>query len=203
MRKEIISQDGYMIYQIDEADILCVVEFVVRTNYKKHKSSIEYQQIESEIVEIYESEKKIFDRSCFYIATTITGQIVGALRIMIGGKYDIALPDSVNLNSINNICHIGRFAIDQIGNNKLGNKLFKEMVLLAFSHVCKNKDNVLVAECDMKLHRVLVKMGIGIIPIGPSFFCLGSETISVYAPCENVIEYYLRRNCCNNYKIDV
>ena len=194
MRKEIICQDGYIIYQIDEKDILCGVEFVVKTNYKKHKSSIGYQEIESDIIEIYESEKKIFDRSCFYMATTIAGEIIGTLRIMIGDKYDLALPDGVNLNTINKVCHIGRFAIDQVGDNKLGNKLFKKMILLAFSHVCKNKDNVLVAECDMKLYRVLVKMLIGIIPIGAPFFCLGSETIFVYAPYKNVIEYYLKYN---------
>ena len=194
MRKRIISLDECSIYQIDETDILSAVEFVVRTNYKKHNPSAKFQKIDSEIYEIYASERKIFDHSYFYMVTTSTGQIVGALRVMIGNKYNLDLPDSVNLDSINDVCHIGRFAIDLVGNNKLGNTLFKKMILLAFSHVCANKDNVLVAECDMKLHRVLVKMGIGIIPVGVPFFCLGSETISVYAPYENVIEYCLKYN---------
>ncbi|MDC1809044.1 hypothetical protein POZ03_01050 [Bacteroides uniformis] len=194
MKKKIVCQNGYIIYQIDENDIYGAVEFVVKTNYKKHKAKVDATQMKLEIAEILESERKIFKHSCFYMATTMNGQIIGTLRVLISNSSDMDLPDNVEHDSIHKVCHIGRFAIDQYNGDKLGNELFKQLVLLAFSHVCQHQNNILIAECDIKLHRVLRLMGIDIIKIGLPFFCLGSETISVYAPYKNIIQYYSKYN---------
>ncbi len=194
MKKKIVCQNGYVIYQIDENDIHRAVEFVVKTNYKKHKAKADATQMKLEIAKILESEREIFKHSCFYMATTMDGQIIGTLRVLISNSSDIVLPDNVKHNSIHKVCHVGRFAIDKNNGDNLGNELFRHLVLLAFSHVCKHVDNILIAECDIKLHRVLQLMGIDIVKIGPSFLCLGSETIPVYAPYTSIIQYYSKYN---------
>lgn len=194
MKKEIISLDKYIIYQIDENEISKAVEFVVKTNYIKHHFAIDNKQLELEIAEIIQTEKKIFERSFFYMATTIEGQIIGTLRVFEVDDFNTCLPDSIDRRSINKVFHIGRFAINQNGGEKLGSKLFKQMILLAFSHVCQNENNILIAECDIRLHRVLVRMKIDTIKIGNPFFCLGSETISVYATYSSINKYYSKYN---------
>lgn len=190
MNRKITCQNDYIIYQIDEKDIPKAAEFVVRTNYKKHRFMVDNKQLESEITEIVRFEKRIFEHSCFYMATTIDGKIVGTIRVQMIKGSSIELPYDIDLDSINKVCHIGRFAIDQTGYDRLGYELFKRMVLIAFSHVCQNSNNILIAECDTKLYHVLVRMGIDIIKVGNPYLCLGSETISVYAPYKSVIEYY-------------
>lgn len=194
MNKMVTCQKGYTISQIEKSDIFKAVEFVVRTNYKKHCCSVDYEQIDSEIADIVKAEMSIFENSCFYVATTVDGRIIGTLRVQVMDKSLIDFPFGINLENINYIYHIGRLAIDQIDGHKLGSGLFKRMVLLAFSHVCQNENNILIAECDVKLHRVLLRMGIDIITLGPPFFCLGSETILIYAPYKNIIEYYSKNN---------
>lgn len=194
MKKEIICLDKYIIYQIDENEISKAVEFAVKTNYTKHHFVINNKQLELEIAEIIKTEKEIFERSFFYMATTIEGQIIGTLRVFDVNDFDTYLPDSIDHCSINKVFHIGRFAINQNSDSKFGNELFKRMILLAFSHVCQNENNILIAECDIRLHRVLVRMKIDIIKIGTPFFCLGSETISVYAPYNSINKYYSKYN---------
>lgn len=203
MKKEITRQSDYIIYQIDENEIPKAVEFVVKTNYNKHHIMTDVKQLELEIAEIVKTERKIFECSCFYMATTLDDQIVGALRVSAVDIHDVRLPDSIDRYSINKIYQIGRFAINQNSCEKLGCGLFKRMILLAFSHICQNRNNILIAECDMKLHSVLVRMGIDLIKIGTPFFCLGSKTISVYAPYSSIIKYYSKYNCYNNNNINV
>lgn len=203
MKKEITRHSNYIIYQIDENEIPKAVDFVVKTNYNKHCIMIDNKKLELEIAEIIKTERKIFKCSCFYMVTTIDGQIIGTMRVSIVDIHDARLPDSIDHSSINKIYHIGRFAINQNSYAKLGCELFKRMILLAFSHICQNRNNILIAECDMKLHRVLVQMGIDIIKVGTPFFCLGSQTISVYAPYSSIIAYYSKYNCYNNNSINV
>lgn len=194
MKKKIASEDGYIIYQIEKDGILDAIKFVCATNYKKHHSPVDKEQFDMEVTEISASEESIFDYSYFYVVMSKTGQLIGTLRVHEVDKNSIDLPNFIDLKSIKTIYHIGRFAIDCNDGRKLGNDLFKKMILLAFSHICQYKNNIMIAECDMKLYKVLLRMGIDIVKIGPPFTCLGSETILVYARYENIIEYYLKYN---------
>lgn len=193
MKKEIGYIHEYRICQIDKDDISEVVKFVVKTNYKKHHFMADSEFINSEIAQICDFEEKIFNRSVFYAIIDKNQQIVGALRVSKENKYELKLPDTIDLSSVNKVYHIGRFAIDQTNNN-LNIELFKRLINIAFSLVCQDKNNILIADCDTKLCRILRKMGIGLIPVGAPFFCVGSETVSVYLPYDNVIKYYLEYN---------
>lgn len=184
--------DGYYISVIGANELYQAIEFVIKTNYKMHNYAVDNQEFESAVRVIYESEKKIFEKSIFYIVRDSENKIVGSLRVLIGKQSEFDFMDGFGINVVGNICHIGRFAIDQYGKNKMGGRLFKHLILIAFSHVCQCADNVLVAECDLKLVHVLKKMNIGIVEIGVPFMCLGSETIQVYAPYQNIAEYYIK-----------
>nr|DAI00552.1 MAG TPA: Autoinducer synthase [Caudoviricetes sp.] len=194
MKKKIASEDGYTIYQIEKDGLLDAIKFVCITNYKKHHSLIENIQLDMEVVEISASEYSIFDYSYFYVVMSEKKQLIGTLRVHKIDKNSIDLPDCIDLNSVNTVYHIGRFAIDSNDSFKLGNDLFRKMILLAFSHICQHENNIMIAECDMKLYKVLLKMGINIVKISSPFICLGSETVLVYARYENIIEYYLKYN---------
>lgn len=184
--------DEYCISVIGVNELYQAVEFVIRTNYKIHNFVTNDENFKSDIKTVYESEKKIFEKSIFYIVTDSENKMVGTLRVLIGRQEELDIINNIGINVIGDICHIGRFAIDQYGENKMGAKLFKHLILIAFSHVCQCPDNVLVAECDMKLAHVLQNMNIGIVEIGVPFMCLGSETVQVYAPYQNIIEYYTK-----------
>ena len=184
--------DEYSISVIAANELYEAVEFVIMTNYKIHNFVANKEEFESDIRSIYESEKKIFEKSFFYIVTDSENRIVGSLRVLIGKQQELDFMYNVGIDVAGDICHIGRFAIDQHGENKMGGKLFKHLILIAFSHVCQCVDNVLVAECDIKLAHILQKMNIGIVEIGVPFMCLGSETVQVYASYQNIVEYYTK-----------
>lgn len=190
MEREFIYQNEYIIYKIGYNELYSAIQFVVETNYKIHNSHIDNKRLNQEINGIYESEKILLENSFFYVATDLEDNIIGTLRVFIGKNDTPYLCKFVNIDVKGNMCHIGRFAIDEHGRNKMGSILFKHFILIAFSHVCQSSDNVLVAECDVKLLKILKKMKIGIARLSEPFLCMGSETICVYAPYENIIEYY-------------
>lgn len=193
MKEEIGYINEYRICQIDKDDIPEVVKFVIETNYKKHHFMVDSKFMNAEIAQICDFEEKIFDRSVFYTVIDKQQQIVGALRISNENKYELKSPNAIDLISANKVYHIGRFAIDQ-ANNSLGAEIFKKMIVIAFSFVYQDKNNILIADCDTKLYRVLRRMGVNLISIGAPFFSIGSETVSVYLPYENMIKFYLEYN---------
>lgn len=192
MGRKVMYIGEYSISVIGANELHQAIEFVIKTNYKIHNFVANEEDLESDVRTIYESERKIFEKSFFYNITDSENRIVGTLRVLIGKQHELDFMNNVGINVAGDICHIGRLAIDQHGDNKMGAKLFKHLILIAFSHVCQCVDNVLVAECDMKLAHVLQKMNIGIVEIGVPFMCLGSETVQVYAPYQNIIEYYTK-----------
>ena len=185
----------YIIREIDKKELLPAIEFVVRMNYTHHQCPINEGQLKETIEDIYLQESKIFDHSYFYKVVNHNNQTIGTLRIADWDK-SAALPWTINLQTkdINKIYHIGRFAVSQSKeNNPLGGKnIFKQLVLIAFSYVCENSRNILIAECDVKLFRTLRKLGIELVQIGNTEFCLGSETVCVYATFETIHKFYNR-----------
>ena len=162
-------------------------------NYTHHQCSIDDEQLKSTIEEISQKELKIFNRSHFYKAVDENNQTIGTLRIADWDKSDaLKWISGLQIENINKVYHIGRFAVSQNkGNNPLGGKnIFKQLVLVAFSYICENPQNILIAECDMKLFRTLRKLGIDLNPVGNVEFCLGSDTIYVYATYETIRKFY-------------
>jgi hypothetical protein len=90
-------------------------------------------------------------------------------------------------NAINEIWHIGRFAIKK-GVRDVN--LLKKLLVCAIAPVCKHKDTMVFAEIDAKLLRVLTLMGIKTKIVGKSIEYLGSETIPVSMSYNGLIDFY-------------
>lgn len=60
----------------------------------------------------------------------------------------------------------------------------------AIAPICKNKNSIAFAECDSKLLRIMLAMGIKATVIGESVNYLGSETIPVCMTYEGLIDFY-------------
>ena len=63
-------------------------------------------------------------------------------------------------------------------------------MVCAISPICKHKGNIAFAECDSKLLRILLLLGIKPTIVGESINYLGSETIPISLPYEGLIEFY-------------
>jgi hypothetical protein len=92
-----------------------------------------------------------------------------------------------NGHSVNEIWHIGRFAIKK-GLRDLN--LLKKLMVAAIAPVCMHKDNFAFAECDAKLLRILTLIGITAKIVGQSIDYLGSETIPICMSYDGLIDFY-------------
>lgn len=63
--------------------------------------------------------------------------------------------------------------------DKAGFGVFKTLMTFAISEVCKNENSIALAECDIKLLRILRLLGIEAKALADPIYYLGSETIPV------------------------
>lgn len=187
------TQRDYTISEIKRNELFSVIKFVIMMNYAHHQCSITEEQSKKTIEEILQQESKIFNRSHFYKAVDENNQMIGTLRIADWDKSDaLKWINGLQIENINKVYHIGRFAVSQSkDNNPLGGKnIFRQLMLIAFSYICENPQNILIAECDMKLFSTLRKLGIELNPVGDVEFCLGSDTICAYATYDTIRKFY-------------
>ncbi|WP_299617567.1 hypothetical protein [uncultured Tenacibaculum sp.] len=176
--------------------IINLAEFIVLENYKHHANETLPSNHKEDIDAIYYEELNYFNDSQIFVSKDMLGTINGAIRVLQWNFKD-TLPlqkifgihplMAVKNDRVNNIFHIGRFAI----NKSIGDiNLFKKLMVCAIKPVCEHKDNVAFAECDSKLLRVLRLLGIKATIIGKPIHYLGSETIPVALSYDGLINFY-------------
>lgn len=187
-------------------ELFNMVQFVVSENFKHHTNNLSHEGYELEVNSIYDEELTYYQSSEVFVSKNPQGSISGTIRVMKWNYVD-PLPiqklfkinpfQHVDKGSVNDIYHIGRFAI-QKDLPSLG--LFKQLIASAIIPVCKHKKNVAFAECDQKLLRTLFFLGIKIQIIGKSLEYLGSETIPILLTYDGLIDFYnrSRKQICNN-----
>lgn len=85
------------------------------------------------------------------------------------------------------IWHIGRFVIKRgVGNINL----FKKLMVCAIAPICNDKTSIAFAECDSKLLRVILSLGIVAIPVDKAITYLGSETFPIMMNYNGLIDFY-------------
>ncbi|WP_442265278.1 hypothetical protein ACSIGC_13185 [Tenacibaculum sp. ZS6-P6] len=176
--------------------IIELAEFIVHENYNHHTNETLPENHTDDINSIYYEELNYYNNSEIFVSKDIIGSINGAIRVLKWNFKDI-LPIqkifginpflAVKNDSINNIFHIGRFAIKK---NVGDINLFKKLMVCAIAPVCEHENNVAFAECDSKLLRVLRLLGIKAEIIGRPIHYLGSETIPVALPYKGLIDFY-------------
>ncbi|CAL2063391.1 hypothetical protein [Tenacibaculum sp. 190524A05c] len=176
--------------------IMDLAEFVVLENYKHHSNgSLPINYYES-IEALYNEEVNYMDNSEVFISRNAYGEILGTIRVL-KWNYKTKLPlekifgisplDITGNTVLKSIWHIGRFAIKKDVRNI---NLLKKLMVQAIAPICKNKNSIAFAECDSKLLRIMLAMGIKATVIGESVNYLGSETIPVCMTYEGLIDFY-------------
>lgn len=182
--------------KLNSNQILNLAQFVVEENFNHHSNNKQPKNYKNSIDSIYNEEINYFNNSEIFVAKNNVGSILGSIRIL-KWNYSDLLPLqkifginpllAIKSDRINNIYHIGRFAIKK-GVRDIN--LFKQLMVCAIGPVCENEDNVVFAECDRKLLRILTMLGIEATVIGESITYLGSETIPIAITQKGLINFY-------------
>ncbi len=190
-----LSTKNYL-QRLEINQIINLAEFIVLENYKHHTKETIPNSYTKDIDAIYYEELNYFNNAQIFVSKDLLGTINGAIRVLQWNFKD-TLPlqkifgihplMAVKKDRVNNIFHIGRFAI----NKSVGDiNLFKRLMVCAIRPVCEHEDNVAFAECDSKLLRVLRLLGIKATIIGKPIHYLGSETIPVSLSYDGLINFY-------------
>ena len=179
-------------------EIFNLSKFVVEENFNHHVEENGRTKIEKDILSVYQEEINYIENSEIFVCKDDYGSITGAIRVLRWNYID-KLPIQnifgidplmvVEDRDLHEIWHIGRFAIKKGVNDP---NLFKKLMVCAISPICKHKGNIAFAECDSKLLRILLLLGIKPNVVGESVNYLGSETIPISLPYEGLIEFYER-----------
>lgn len=199
MCKFISSYDNYSIWQLSESALLELSEFVVLENYKHHTDGKFNNDFQSDVISVYKEEMRYFSRSHVFVARNEHGAIIGAIRLMNWNKKEIlpiqTLFDIKNLFDISPedshtaIWHIGRLAVST-DISRYGLILFKLLLLYAMYPICNHEKGIVFAECDSKLLRTMLLMGIQVKALGEGITYLGSKTIPVYTTRSGLTEFF-------------
>ncbi len=199
MDRFITSYDNYSIWQLSENGLMTLAEFVVMENYKHHKNGQLNDEFHSDVSLVYDEEIRYFSHSRVFVAKNMENRIIGAIRLMKWDNKEILPIQSLfgiqNLSDIfsedgdASIWHIGRLAVStDIG--RYGLILFKLLLLYAMYPVCNHEKGIVLAECDSKLLRTMLLMGIHVKTLGEGIKYLGSETIPVYATRSGLMDFF-------------
>lgn len=173
-----------------------LAEFVVKENFNHHTNNDLPEGYDEDIKSIYREEVNYYENAKVFVSKDSLGSISGSIRVLKWNFIDI-LPlqkifginplYAINEPGINEIYHIGRFAIKK-GIRDIN--LFKQLMVCAIAPICEQKGNIAFAEIDSKLLRVLNLLGIKTITIGESINYLGSETIPIGMTYSGLINFY-------------
>lgn len=173
-----------------------LAEFIVHENYNHHTNEVLPENYTQEIDAIYHEELSFYKSSEIFVSKDVTGNINGTIRVLKWNFKDL-LPIqkifgihpfmALKKDQVNEIFHIGRFAIKKNAGNL---NLFKKLITCSIAPICNHKDNIAFAEVDSKLLRVFKLIGIQAKVIGKSTSYLGSETIPVSLNYDGVIDFY-------------
>lgn len=189
---------GNSFNSFNNEELMNLSKFVVTENFKHHTEGKFPNEYNDDIASVYKEEMDYLKNSKIFAVKTGSGEIKGTIRLI---KWDFITPLPIqkmfginpltcnNGRAVNEIFHIGRFAITKGSQGAL-----KKLILCAIKPICEHKDNIAYAECDAKLLRILKIMGIEANVIGKSINYLGSETIPVSIPYEGVIDFYNKHN---------
>ncbi|WP_272149802.1 hypothetical protein [Tenacibaculum aiptasiae] len=182
--------------KLQKNQLLDLAEFVVTENFKHHLQNNLPENYKNDVNAIYKEELKFYENSEVFTTRNEKGAIVGAIRVLKWNFIDV-LPIqkifginpllAINTPNVNDIYHIGRFAVNK---DIRDFNLFKKLLVCVAKLICNHKGNMAFAECDSKLLRVLNLLGVKAMVIGESVNYLGSETIPIAMTFDGVIEFY-------------
>lgn len=190
------SEYKYNLERLQSNQLFDLAKFVVSENFKKHTNGTYHKEYETEINDIFREELNYFENAQVFVFKDSNSTIIGSIRVLRWNYIDVLPiqkifnidPSLISVNSCSiPIWHIGRFAIHK-GIRDVG--LFKKLIVCAIAPICKDKSSIAYAECDSKLLRILLALGIKAQPIGDSINYLGSETVPIKIPHSGLFDFY-------------
>jgi hypothetical protein len=182
--------------RLPKSQLLDLAEFVVTENFKHHTNASMPENYKEDVHSIYQEELNYYENSEVFTTKDSSGAILGSIRVLKWNYTDI-LPLqkifginpllAISTPDVNNIYHIGRFAIKK---NVRDLNLFKGLLACVSQLICNHRHNIAFAECDSKLLRILKLLGVKATIVGESVTYLGSETIPVSLSYDGVINFY-------------
>ncbi len=185
--------------QLGANQLYDLAKFVVKENFIHHSKYINSQQLEDGVDAVYKEEAK-FNNSKIFVSRDSTNEINGSIRVLkwnsrdtlpIEKLFDIK-PSLLTSSTGTEIWHIGRFAIKQFS-DKAGFSIFKILMTFAINEVCRNENSIALAECDVKLLKILRLLGIEAETLADPIYYLGSETIPVLLTYKG-LKHFLDKN---------
>lgn len=173
-------------YQLGNSnDLHELSKFVIYENFIHHSKSFDLKKLNKEIEILYKEELR-FNNSKVFVSKDADNNISGSIRVLKWNGKDILpieklfaiKPSSILDNKHVNIWHIGRFAIKKCEDNA-GFGTFKTLMTFAINEVCKSENSVAIAECDVKLLKILKLLGIEAEILAEPIYYLGSATVPV------------------------
>jgi hypothetical protein len=182
--------------KLEKNQLLDLAEFVVKENFKRHSNNNLPKDYKNDVHSIYDEELNFYENSEVFTTRNHEGLISGTIRILKWNYTDV-LPLqkifginpllAINNPNVNDIYHIGRFAVNK---DVCDINLFKKLLVCVAKPICSHKGNMAFAECDRKLMRILNLLGVKTMVIGDSVNYLGSETIPIAMDYNGVIDFY-------------
>ena len=201
MDGQVFKSSNYSIYKFnaEAVNLYELSTFAVVENYKHHQGANTKENFEEEIQALYREDVLYSEHSMYYVAFDTSCKMTGTIRIMKWDKQSILpiqeifrinpLRDIECLSPDNTIWHIGRFVVSS-SKQIPGITLFKQMLVYALTPLYKNSKDIIIAECDCRLVRVLSALGIETNTLGKSYHYLGSDTVPVYLTHHGIVNFY-------------
>ncbi len=199
MNRLIETYDCYSIGQLSADRLHELAEFVVRENYRHHTKS-PGSDFRRDVERIYHEEMSYFKRSQIFIATEANGKIIGSIRVMNWDRQQqLPLQTLFNIPTLTRLLaeqtsavwHIGRLAVST-GISSCRLTLFKILLLYAMLPIYESENDLVLAECDHKLLRIMRLMGICVQQLGEGIEYLGSQTIPIYATRDGLVDFFYK-----------
>jgi hypothetical protein len=198
------SFNDFDLWKIEREDLVDFTKFVLRVNYEHHlQTSPPIEEVEACV----KKDKDSFSLTHCYAMKTKNGQTFGTINVSKwNGRDEFDIDKEFNLNvkeliktrglTPPEIWHIGRFATDRkiINSNRelrlLQAFYFQLLLTCVFHHICAFPDNVMFAECDIKLQKTLNTLGIFSEELAEPHIILGSETVPIFNTGAGLQQFY-------------
>ena len=193
MAKFLQNFGAFDLWKMEQNDLADFTTFVLRIYYEHHlQTPAPIEEVEACI----EEDQRLCSHTHFYALKTKDGNIFGTInaclwdgkeKLAIEREYDLDLKRLIETRGLNppEVWHMGRFAIDSkiINQNEAlratQGLFFRLLMTLAFAHVSRLPDNLMIAECDKKLQNILIKLGIFSEELSEEHFVLGSQALPI------------------------
>lgn len=191
--------DCFALSKLEKEDLYKSVEFPILTNYRNYYQNMDLSKFQYYLNVNY-SKELLFFENAFYYAILANGEILGTIRTV---KWDHTTPipmEEIFGISINNVLipnnsnktiwHIGRFAIDRKTRHNLSSQLLKMLLMYSIEPICHSQSGIVLAECDVKLLKIINKLGIKTKVLADPVLYLGSKTVPILSERDDLLFFY-------------